>query len=552
MRINRNRQGSTLSVLRMTTDVNKCTRCSIAVLVCCVSICLYTTYYLLFNMSGYKYWCHLTLHKSLDENHTEFASSNAYRTLSNRSMIRHRSTLTLNNFLNATHPELVSLNGRFILRLESTGELRYIQILEFPEIVGFENSNKLSKRQSLEKSLFSTSTGDSWPGQHIVDLTSKGVLRVRVNAKLLKDWKTTWTSSILAQCKKSTVSNISPVLSIEDSGLLAIYSNPESFEKLCILHPEVIYRSHSGSGPIITSSKGKSPRLAVVIAGLFRSNEKTCRSHVDKIINKWQQTHSGLVDVFIFTYIQSAALSGGVPVNEQSITTALQKCYKENLKSFRVKNLGEVEESFQGIAAAEIKQCGPKLNRLQSQLKTVYLAGQLMRNYMLSEGISYDYILRLRPDTDLWGNIPDLPIFGVFDNEARVFLPHPFREHYYWCTHHDGRVRTGVTDQLAYGTLPAMQTYLNMYLEFSEMVRVTTGHYTPTWKKAKYDMRACEGTVGEDGCDNPNGDNCAIECLVSYYLVLHGLEPEILWSWQQNVLTSGGSHHKDCGQPYNC
>jgi hypothetical protein len=154
------------------------------------------------------------------------------------------------------------------------------------------------------------------------------------------------------------------------------------------------------------------------------------------------------------------------------------------LKSVRIRNVDEVQEVFSGIDPSEIKQCGPKLNRLQSQLKTVYLAGQLMRNYMLSEGITYDYILRIRPDTDLWGNIPDLPVFGVFDNEARVFLPHPSREHYYWCSHHDGRIRTGVTDQLAYGTLLAMQTYLNMYLEFSEMVRTVTGHYTNTWKKS--------------------------------------------------------------------
>ncbi len=42
---------------------------------------------------------------------------------------------------------------------------------------------------------------------------------------------------------------------------------------------------------------------------------------------------------------------------------------------------------------------------------------------------------------------------------------------------------------------------------------------------------ACDGTVGENGCDRPYTDNCAIECLVSYYLVLQGLEPEILWTW---------------------
>jgi len=350
----------------------------------------------------------------------------------------------------------------------------------------------------------------------------------------------------------SNLADSAPVLSVQDSGMLAIYSHQESSESLCTLHPEVIYRSNNVSELITTSSKGKSARLAIVIAGLFRTNAKACTSHIEKIIKKWQQKHWRSVDVFIFTYVEDAELPGGGPINNQSIIEALQACYKDNLKSVRVRNVGEVEETFHGINPSEIKQCGPKLNRLQSQLKTVYLAGQLMRNYMLSEGISYDYILRLRPDTDLWGNIPDLPVFSVFDNEARVFLPHPYIEHYYWCAHHDGRVRTGVTDQLAYGTLSAMQTYLNMYLEFSEMVPIVTRHYTDTWNKAKHHTMACEGTVGENGCDRPNSELCAIECLVSYYLVLHGLEPEILWTWQQNVLTRGGSHHKKCGQPYNC
>jgi len=460
--------------------------------------------------------------------------------------------LTLQNFLNTTHPELISPNGRFILRLESTGNLRYLEILEYRNLVDSKNNNTLSKLQYLEKSLFFTSTGDSWPGEHIVDLTSRGVLQVRVKATFMTDWKTTWTSSLLAQCKKSNLPLSAPLLSVQDSGTLIIYSGQESSENLCTLHPEVIYQSNITSDLITTSSKGKSPRLALVIAGFFRTNTKACLSHVEKIIKKWQQKHNSSVDVFIFTYVQDAHLPGISVVNKESILAALQACYKDNLKSVRIRNVEEVQEAFSGIDASEIKQCGPKLNRLQSQLKTVYLAGQLMRNYMLSEGITYDYILRIRPDTDFWGNVPDLPVFGVFDNEARLFLPHPFREHYYWCSNHDGRIRTGVSDQLAYGTLLAMQTYLNMYLEFSEMVRTVTGHYTNIWKKAKHNTMACEDNVGENGCDRPYADNCAIECLVSYYLVLHGLEPEILWTWQQNVLRPGGGHSKDCGRPFNC
>lgn len=432
-----------------------------------------------------------------------------------------RSSLTVNTFLNATHRQLVSPAGTFVLRLEPSGELRYLQVFG----------------DGMEKSLFSTSTGESWPGEHQVDINSNGVLRVQVKATFLPQWKVTWTSSLLAHCKTTDSNNRSPVLLVADSGLLAIYPHRGSTTPSCVLHREVAHRS---------------PRLAIVIAGFFRTNMGACKSHMKKIIQTWEQKHRTPVDVFVFTYVEDAYLPATVAVNNESILAALKACYQTNLKLARVRKIAEVGEVFSGAPTAEIKQCGAKLDRLQSQLKTFYLAGQLMRNYMLSEGITYDYVLRLRPDTDIWGTVPDLPILNAVDDPTRIFLPHPYREHYYWCSHHDGRIRTGVTDQLAYGTLPTMQTYLNMYLEFSDMVRTVTGHPSSSAKPAKYNTMACEGTVSDKGCDTPNTDPCAIECWTSYYLVLHGLEPEILWTWQQNVLRAGGAHSKTCGTPFNC
>ncbi|CAF1680633.1 unnamed protein product, partial [Adineta ricciae] len=129
-------------------------------------------------------------------------------------MAQSRSNLTVENFLNETHAELVSPNGRFVLRLEPSGNLRYLEILQ---------SDKLLPTHLFEKSLFSTSTGDAWPGKHIVTLQSNGILQVRVKTTFLSDWKTTWTSSLLPQCKKLSTTHGFPVLSVADSGLLAIY-----------------------------------------------------------------------------------------------------------------------------------------------------------------------------------------------------------------------------------------------------------------------------------------------------------------------------------------
>ncbi|CAF4402467.1 unnamed protein product, partial [Adineta steineri] len=114
----------------------------------------------------------------LNVNPVESTSSNVDDILAAKPTIRHRSSLTLNNILDAKHPELISPNGRFILRLESSGNLRYLEVLDLQTKIDSITNNVASKTYLFEKTLFFTSTGDSWPGEHIVNLTANGVLQV--------------------------------------------------------------------------------------------------------------------------------------------------------------------------------------------------------------------------------------------------------------------------------------------------------------------------------------------------------------------------------------
>ncbi|CAF1273991.1 unnamed protein product [Didymodactylos carnosus] len=48
------------------------------------------------------------------------------------------------------------------------------------------------------------------------------------------------------------------------------------------------------------------------------------------------------------------------------------------------------------------------------------------------------------------------------------------------------------------------------------------------------------------------GDLCAIECLVGYWMILRGIEFEVWWGWQQNVVRRDGGLAKDCRQGFDC
>jgi hypothetical protein len=44
----------------------------------------------------------------------------------------------------------------------------------------------------------------------------------------------------------------------------------------------------------------------------------------------------------------------------------------------------------------------------------------------------------------------------------------------------------------------------------------------------------------------------AIECYIPYYLVLRGIEYDVIWNWNSGVLRNGGVTTKSCGRNFNC
>ena len=416
--------------------------------------------------------------------------------------------LSVSEYLNMTHSQLISPNGQFILELEKDGNLKLKQTFQNREFDG--------KIKYWQRDIWWTSTGDSWPRIHQVILTSTGVLKVQLNDTTKNEWKDIWASTLLDGCDtKQSDNNGSAFLSLENSGALKIVNNTHV---ICVLNKDVYPEINS-------TSFSSSDRLAVIIAGLFRNLPRTCDNHMKKVVDKWP---GKLVDIFVFTYLQDVRDLSGMPVTKENIENALRKCYGTHLKAVGIEDVTKIEEQYKAVGK-EFENCGNKLHRLYSQVKTIYLAGQLMRRYMITYGITYEYVLRFRPDTNMWGRIPALP--SIDFEQTKIYLIHPAGEHYYWCFSHDGNIRVGTSDQMAYGRLAAMNLYLNLYTVFPLMVSVVRGNDTTS---IKMDFSGCTPNI--DGKTCQNRDPCAMECIVNYWMVLSGLQPEVLWTWEQNLL----------------
>lgn len=312
-----------------------------------------------------------------------------------------------------------SPNGAYLLTLQPSGDL----VLEHKE----ENS----------RPVWWTSTGDNKTrDSHRVTLTKddNGHRKLSVDAKLGGSWSTVWHSDLEPTCKTShgladsegkytriaAFAEAPLGLELSDGGVLSILGQ-------CNLY--------------VPPKEPKIERsLAIIVAGLYRTNNVTCSSHTSQLIRENRAFNR--VDVFAYMLFEDTVVTdpGRATV---SIESAVRQCYGEALRSIKVLDVAEVEEPYPGGAEAMLHPCGNKLQRLNNQLKTIYLAAKLWWEWSVQHGYLHDTVLRIRPDTNFWGIKP--PSFykqhDLGDNV--LVLPHPGGEHYFYCATMSGRVGVG-------------------------------------------------------------------------------------------------------------
>ena len=296
---------------------------------------------------------------------------------------------------NLTGSFIQSPNKQFVLNLEDDGGIRLVDTM-------------------INKTGFYSNTGDGWPLAHQVGLTSDGVLYTH-SLRHDNAWQTTWHSNLLQQCFSATSGQV-PYLQLFDNGELKIMANGTK-DPFCTLTRRP------------TDSMG---RLAIVIAGTFRTNDKACKSHVEKVIRTWPGDG---VDVFWLTYLQDAYPDA----TNESLINNIRDCYGDVVKDIIVMDIDLVEEPYPFTV---FKGCDQGLvNHLYAELKTLWLAGRQLQKYMLASGTRYEYAMRLRPDTFFWGGV-EWRQLGM-NHAYKLILPQVGREHYFYCPTPQGEVTVG-------------------------------------------------------------------------------------------------------------
>ena len=401
---------------------------------------------------------------------------------------------------------ITSPSGRYLFTLQSSGQLALIDL-------------------HRNTTLFTSDTALTWPVSWLADFGSDGVLTLNwARPDAAPYHGTVWMSTQLPGCPKPLPSedeSAPAVLEILDSGQLQIRRGDHV---TCVLHTA-------------TADKG---RLGVVLAGFMRSVNFTCDSHVSKVLSKWSGSKG--VGLHLFSYAEDIFKDDAVDL--ESFKERVRECYGDYLKTFEVVPVATVREEWDDVNAAVREACGiHKVHRLLSQVKSVYRTGQQMAAYMIQNGIQYDYILRLRPDHMLWGEVPDLDQV----DPGIVITPNPANEKVYFCSSHHGLLRTGSTDQMAYGQASAMWTYLNMYPGFKSTLEMSKSNPGP--------FEGFASSSSHDVFDVPDKERCPIECLTEYWLYLNGLTVQVDWRWQQSLMRSDGHLDRQCPDPdrhWNC
>lgn len=458
-----------------------------------------------------------------------------------------------NTLLSAAKGTRCSSNGRFCLTLRDTGDVVLIQ-------------NTGSGDPPVP--VWWTSTGDNRVGTNGHVLRSRATVDGRtvlvVDARLQADsgqWTEVWHSDLLPQCRHGKYpephelsDGMRPAeLMLADDGRLWIAGNCELY-----VPPAV---------------KDERRSLAVIVAGLYRTNDVTCNSHVralglvedseemdrrDGSSTNSNSNHPSFSNIDIFAYILYEPADELEGRTAESIEADIRSCYGTALRAIEVHAVDEVEDEFPGgPEAAPVPPCGPgKLRRLNNQLKTLDMARRLWWAWTVQTGVVHDTVLRLRPDTNFYFDDTDVdgsdeqalppqsppgvapgpyPPFWTLSELGgnTVVLAHPRAEHYFYCPFSTGGVGVGPSDQLAYGSAAAMNLWLSMHRDFPAIVGLASNSQTG----AARDFSGCENLPSGPAAEEcGRAAPCSIECMVAWYLEAVGVRSAVEWRWNQGLL----------------
>ncbi|KAJ2894807.1 uncharacterized protein MKZ38_007204 [Zalerion maritima] len=436
---------------------------------------------------------------------------------------------------------IVSPSGRFTFVLTEDGDLIYSDL-------------------ATQKQTSISDTRLKWPVTYTATLSSKtGELELRwyyTPAGASSEHGFPWSSSFLSGCAPAEDNDrmwgshhtsplsSSPALEITDSGLLHIHADDKTH---CVLHPPI---SSSGANG---DQKHGGKRMALVYSGFLLTFVQTCSEHRARLVDAWREAGDGNeVDVHIYSYLEDVPPFVNPKTGKEhaprkdEIERKLRLCFGSALKTVELVSYREVEEKWTGAGMELLGFCPiERLERHLNQFKGTYGIGKQLRRYMITQGVSYDYILKTRPDLTFWGALP-LAEAPALTPENGILSARLGMDWAWYSLLHDANLRSGVSDLLAFGRPTPMFAFMDLYREF-KWLRET--------EKAKEVKFKAMNTHHHETTGINDAEHCTPENILAYWLHLSGVEVVTGWDWNMSILRGHEDVKFSCpveGRFWNC
>lgn len=324
--------------------------------------------------------------------------------------------------LNQSKREVTASDASHSLRLEDDGNIALYRTFG-------RSNNNIDTRL-----LWSLGTGSNEKKpQHVLRLSEDGVLEAVAQFK--RDGhiqeQMLWHSNLIPECKTPAT----PASPAKPPSLRLTSEGEVHIEGRCKVF-----------APPPSNSAGK---LALLVSGLYRTNALVCKTHI-QFLAKHPAAES--VDIFAYMLYEPHDIHDDVTV--ESIEAGIRECYAPYLRTLTLKLADNVTEPFTGESPPQCAahKNGEHLNRLQSQLKTLYLGGMEWWNWAAKQGVKHDTVLRVRTDHEFFGSsLPKLKSAAELKGNELVIPPIMARDErafWHWtCGNPFGGVDAGKCNQ---------------------------------------------------------------------------------------------------------
>lgn len=232
------------------------------------------------------------------------------------------------------------------------------------------------------------------------------------------------------------------------------------------------------------------PHVALILYGNLRSYNITYRTLETYLLQPYK------CDIYLTTYNNRFNIKHGTQKEEEVTEASVRKVYGNYLKSITIVEQDKFVEHYMRKEGKNYR-FGGDLDRFFTIEKLAKLAYDTFRGACERNKITYDFVIRMRPDIQLNERF----ILNTSLNEDQIVVP----------VNNSGGC---FNDHFAYGKLKSMSKYFNYYSHYHEIDWLDDGH-------------SCDVSVIEDGLKKYlDVSGVCIQRIPIKYMILRDTKPQ--------------------------